>query len=267
MYPDLFEKIGTTYGAGDGSTTFNLPNLSDNRFVEGSTVAGTVKQAGLPNIEGTIESIAGGHPTGAFSTTSRTINDFAGGNYHGNYRTFDASQSNPIYGASDTVQPKSLTLRYFIQAFDGQTPDSALIDITQYAQELATKANRQLSNLDTANLACHVVVDSYYDSTTGDWWREYDDGWLEQGGFSVQTSAPQHHINFLKPFKNTDCTCVATPCRPTTVANGTDFDATIGSVMAVTTTYAVCGITVNHAYGTINILGWRWVAYGQGASV
>ena len=52
MYPDLFAKIGTTYGAGDGSTTFNLPNLSDNRFVEGSTTAGTAKSAGLPNITG-----------------------------------------------------------------------------------------------------------------------------------------------------------------------------------------------------------------------
>lgn len=27
-YSDLFEIIGTTYGSGDGSTTFNLPNLS-----------------------------------------------------------------------------------------------------------------------------------------------------------------------------------------------------------------------------------------------
>lgn len=27
-YSDLFEVIGTTYGSGDGSTTFNLPNLS-----------------------------------------------------------------------------------------------------------------------------------------------------------------------------------------------------------------------------------------------
>jgi len=26
-YADLFSVIGTTYGAGDGSTTFNLPHL------------------------------------------------------------------------------------------------------------------------------------------------------------------------------------------------------------------------------------------------
>lgn len=27
-YPTLFSVIGTTYGAGDGSTTFNVPNVS-----------------------------------------------------------------------------------------------------------------------------------------------------------------------------------------------------------------------------------------------
>jgi len=29
-YSDLFDEIGTTFGVGDGSTTFNLPNLQDN---------------------------------------------------------------------------------------------------------------------------------------------------------------------------------------------------------------------------------------------
>lgn len=33
-YSDLFDVIGTTFGAGDGSTTFNLPNLKD-RFAVG----------------------------------------------------------------------------------------------------------------------------------------------------------------------------------------------------------------------------------------
>jgi len=34
-YADLFAAIGTTHGAGDGSTTFNVPNLED-RFVAGA---------------------------------------------------------------------------------------------------------------------------------------------------------------------------------------------------------------------------------------
>ena len=41
-------------------------------------------------------------------------------------------------------------MRYIIKAFDGQTADSALIDVTQYANELAGKAGRSLSNLTDA---------------------------------------------------------------------------------------------------------------------
>lgn len=32
-YPELFKTIGTTYGRGDGSTTFNLPNISERVIV------------------------------------------------------------------------------------------------------------------------------------------------------------------------------------------------------------------------------------------
>ena len=37
-YADLFAVIGTTYGAGDGSTTFNIPNLTSARVLKGSSV-------------------------------------------------------------------------------------------------------------------------------------------------------------------------------------------------------------------------------------
>ena len=37
-YADLFDVIGTTYGSGDGSTTFNLPNLSSGVLPNSSTV-------------------------------------------------------------------------------------------------------------------------------------------------------------------------------------------------------------------------------------
>lgn len=36
-YSDLFDVIGTAYGSGDGSTTFNLPNLSGNVAVGSSS--------------------------------------------------------------------------------------------------------------------------------------------------------------------------------------------------------------------------------------
>ena len=40
-YADLFSVVGTTYGVGNGSTTFNLPNLS------GRTIVGQGSGAGL----------------------------------------------------------------------------------------------------------------------------------------------------------------------------------------------------------------------------
>lgn len=40
-YVDLFGVIGTTFGAGDGSTTFNVPNYSgSNRFPRGAATPG-----------------------------------------------------------------------------------------------------------------------------------------------------------------------------------------------------------------------------------
>lgn len=42
-YSDLFAVVGTTYGSGDGSTTFNLPDLQDNYpiGVSGTKALGT----------------------------------------------------------------------------------------------------------------------------------------------------------------------------------------------------------------------------------
>ncbi len=123
-YADLYAVIGDTFGAGDGSTTFNLPNLVD-KFVEGSATAGTVKNAGLPNITGdsatniwTTNNSASTLGVGAIelgvvaSSTTRT-----GTNAESWSRRlgFDASKSSSIYGNSATVQPPAITMRYIIK--------------------------------------------------------------------------------------------------------------------------------------------------------
>ena len=71
--------------------------------------AGSTVEAGLPNIRGTFAGIArwnfGDNPaSGAFSGVS---NEGPDGKFRGNgvLYTFNASSSNSIYGASDTVQP------------------------------------------------------------------------------------------------------------------------------------------------------------------
>ena len=127
-YADLYAVIGTTYGSGDGSTTFNVPNLTD-KFIEGSSTSGTSKSAGLPNITGEQRL---GWTTNSGSTTIMNKNGvgalgnkyddsssyFSAGANTGtqnNTLTFDASASNSIYGNSATVQPPAVTMRYIIK--------------------------------------------------------------------------------------------------------------------------------------------------------
>lgn len=119
-YKALFDVIGTTYGTGDGSMTFNLPDLVD-KFIEGSTTAGTVKAAGLPNITGStsgtdVQNNFKG--TGAFYVSSWGNYNNQGGSYHSDFgksMSFDASRVNSIYGNSDTVQPPAVTMQYIIK--------------------------------------------------------------------------------------------------------------------------------------------------------
>ena len=159
-YPDLFAAIGTAFGEGDGSTTFNLPDLIG-RFAQGSNTPGQKIEAGLPNIEGDSKSANYGgiaEPTGAFfRTTSRSLVAQVGTTLDSS-TAIDASRFNPIYGASDTVQPPALTLLPCIKAFDAAT-DPGLIDITELAQEMADKTDKMTA----ANAA--MPSDRYVDLT------------------------------------------------------------------------------------------------------
>ena len=112
-YSKLFAVIGTTYGSGDGSTTFNLPNLTD-RFLEGGSASGTVFEAGLPNITGTHTAYSwqDGSGSSCFSSrivTPNTVSNGNSGDYNFDWYEFNASRANSIYGNSTTVQPPALT--------------------------------------------------------------------------------------------------------------------------------------------------------------
>lgn len=118
-YAALFAAIGTKFGAGDGSTTFTLPNLGE-RFIEGTTDTAKVGQyleAGLPNITGTLQ--VGAFPlhtanhTGAFYGTNYGDADHHGQDTRSNVPEafgIDASRSISIFGDSPTVQPAALEL-------------------------------------------------------------------------------------------------------------------------------------------------------------
>ena len=113
-YPRLFAAIGTTYGAGDGSTTFAIPKAHHQVLEATSTISevGQVMEAGLPDITGTAAWTVGGYSNpigiGAFdvelSGTSKPIQQSGNGDLN---LTFKASKSNSLYKGS-TLQLHSL---------------------------------------------------------------------------------------------------------------------------------------------------------------
>jgi len=104
-------------------TDGKVPNLQDGRFLEGGANARQIKGAGLPNITGMIGDSVGSAGLfwglyGAFYGDKtygyRSIGQNLATTAVGAETHFDASRSNPIYGSSDTVQPKSYTVNYYI---------------------------------------------------------------------------------------------------------------------------------------------------------
>ena len=122
-YKGLFNIYGTKYGAGDGSTTFNVPDL-DGRFIELTTDAESVGQfvePGLPNITGNslrfgISYYITEPDTGALfmeqdNSATHTSRDASTDHALHNAKlrpSFDASLSSGIYKSGSTVQPASL---------------------------------------------------------------------------------------------------------------------------------------------------------------
>ena len=111
-YSELFAAIGTTWGSGDGTTTFNLPDLRDQWILCAGTEheAGDSVAEGLPNITGGVTSMAA-NIRGAFSSgaAASSCENSSGGNSFC-AANLDASRSNAIYGASDHVTPASVAV-------------------------------------------------------------------------------------------------------------------------------------------------------------
>ena len=130
-YSELFDVIGVTYGTGDGSTTFNLPDLRGRVITgvgtcDGVTYSiGEIKNAGLPNITGGFAPWSEGtginitQPTGAFYAENSSQYGWGtatGRDQDNAYMHFDASRSSNKYGASTTVQSNTTVTNYIIKA-------------------------------------------------------------------------------------------------------------------------------------------------------
>lgn len=137
-YADLYAIIGIKYGNGDGTTTFNVPNLN-NTFIEAtsdSSKVSTKLSASLPNITGSFmlddnlvdsTGVNGGKWRGVakqglgdaiYFTGSRGVwdADSDSGQWGGGWVALDASKSSSVYSNScTTVQPPAIMMHYIIK--------------------------------------------------------------------------------------------------------------------------------------------------------
>lgn len=114
-YANLFKIYGTTYGEGDGSTTFQLPNFLDHS-IWGASDFGYVEGA-LPNITGTsnpVESEFGGTGGSGALYTTRSSSSWAGGAHDGRQYVainINASRSSKLYKSVSYNQPTAVKIR------------------------------------------------------------------------------------------------------------------------------------------------------------
>lgn len=114
-YADLYALIGTNFGEGDGSTTFNVPDYRGKflRGLGGDSAADiyTTQAEGLPEIYiGYTGTQGNGNPDGSSDSGGRLYPRDSQGILR------MASQSSAIYGNSSHVTPVNMAVNYFIKA-------------------------------------------------------------------------------------------------------------------------------------------------------
>ena len=127
-FSNLFTKIGTTYGTGDGSTTFNIPDLRDRYIIGANTNAlGAYITEQLPNITGYIQNTgslamintdSSNISEGAFDPIFSNKLGLASASYSADYVSrlnFNASLSNSVYTDNGKVYPASIALNFIIK--------------------------------------------------------------------------------------------------------------------------------------------------------
>lgn len=109
-YANLFSIIGTKFGAGDGSTTFNLPDFRNRVFWGASGNLMSVIEAGLPDHTHNFYSPTGDKDfNGGYNT-----NTWWGNNDYRKVVTRGVNETT-IYGKSTTVQPPAIAVNIFIK--------------------------------------------------------------------------------------------------------------------------------------------------------
>lgn len=100
VYANLFSVIGVTYGAGDSTTTFELPKLTDDRFAKGALIAGVYQDS---NIAAHTHDV---NYSAAVTSSSR----YAAGGDIGYAWAIAQTATSETFGEGEHTYPKNLSL-------------------------------------------------------------------------------------------------------------------------------------------------------------
>lgn len=130
-YSLLFAKIGTTYGEGDGTNTFNLPDLRG-KFVRGlggnSDLLGKTQGDAIRNIQGEVDICHGDYnvTNGVFRDNGRKSRGRDGNELYSHSVIFDASTVVPT---ANENRPLNMAMNYLIKASGSDAQNASLEEI------------------------------------------------------------------------------------------------------------------------------------------
>ena len=169
------------YSSGDGSTNFRTPKFAPYQQIAlASGSVGKYRRAGLPNIKARSD-LGGIYEAVSFSgaiTTEYNTGDASGATHNtaGGVQkvklTFDASNSNSIYGRSTTVQTESHEWVMCVVAY-GVATNVGSVDVSNVMSAVA----QVQANLGTAVKSALPNYSSYVQVSKGDF-TPTEDGWL-----------------------------------------------------------------------------------------
>lgn len=233
-------SVGVFGWDGTGTIAFKVPSLND-IFVE----TGTALQVG--------DYIAPGLPDHNHTYTMSTSSVLRGSGSYGSltsdtttFNSGNASASNAIYGASNTVQPQSVRYRAMIQLF---------ISATDEAAATCAAVTSQVAANTSAIAGADYVVESQLPTAQNNytWYRKYKSGWVEQGGLnhtiSLNSSGYDNMIDLPITMTDTNYSALA-------ILTGSYGSRSIGHNTGNSTTTQVCIGGYASAAGT-SAINWQ----------
>ncbi len=120
-YPELFSTIGTTYGAGDGTTTFNLPDLrgefirglDNSRGVDVSRVIGSSQAQDFKGFT-LISQAEGGWNYSHNTYMGKSTTGYTGRFFGGYWQAVPTSAVGLMWDTSE-IRPRNVAMNYIIK--------------------------------------------------------------------------------------------------------------------------------------------------------